>query len=52
MTRQNVDKDVFPVNQIKSQIIEWRKKRFELVLSVADTYKNDKEKLNEILILA
>ena len=49
MTRMMLDPDVFPVNYIKSKIVEWTKKRINCLLIMAETYKKDQSKFDRIL---
>lgn len=49
MTRQTLDRDVFSVNYIKSQIVDWTKNRVKTLLQMAEMYKNDQSKYDRIL---
>ena len=49
MTRKQLDPDVFPVNYLKSKIVEWTKKRINCLLMMAETYKKDQSKFDRIL---
>ena len=51
-TRQKLETDVYPLNYLKQQIIDWHKKKFYSAINLAKEYKDHPQQFKKAIELA
>lgn len=52
MTRQQLKRDVYPLNFLKSELRDWLLDRFKKILIIAEKYRDQKEKFEKVCDMA
>ena len=42
-TRQKLENEVFPLNYLKNQIVDWNKKKFQSAINLCQEYKSNRD---------